>query len=251
MKDLIFEIDLKDIEKIVNGYKKSLQDDVVRSAESLASMTHAKTLELAKEELSSSYKLYSDNVEFSNPSPNFWVVTLKSPALWIEEGRKSGFMEELLKGKSSKLNKKGERYAVIPFEHSKNPTEQSPQAQLLANQIKEHFKKQGINWKKIERNKDGSPRLGKLHSFNINNPRLKPQHKTSPTHGVSVYQTKTKDGNVRRDVLTFRIITEKHKNENLWIHPGRKGNKILDKAFEWAEKTWENEILPSILDKYK
>ena len=107
-------------------------------------------LELARDELKSLSRMYMDNVEFSNPAPNFWVVTLKEPAMWIEEGRKSGFMQELLDGKSSKVSKEGKKYAVIPFEHSKKPTEQSFKAQQLANQIKDVMKQKGLNWQKIE-----------------------------------------------------------------------------------------------------
>lgn len=191
-----------------------------------------------------------DNVEYEKVEDGLWVVTLKEPAMWIEEGRKSGFMEELLDGKSSRTNKKGEKYAIIPFEHSKNPTEQSPKAQQLANQIKEELKSRNINWKKIEKNKDGSPRLGLLHKINIDNPRLKEAHKSSPTKGIAVYQRKDSSGNVRRDVMTFRIIHEKHRNEGLWIHPGREGDKLMDKAFDWAVDAWDREILPQILAKF-
>lgn len=251
MSDLNFQIDLDEIKKTLQNYTKGLQDDLVESVEGLATMTHAKTLEFAQDELSSTYKLYADNVEFSNPSDNLWIVSLKKPALWIEEGRQSGFMEELLNGKSGKVSKDGKKYAVIPFEHNKNPTEQSIQAQNIANDIKSFLRKKNINWKKIETGPNGSPRLGRLHTFNINNPRLKQHHKTSPTQGVSIYQTKNSEGKVRRDVVTFRIIHEDHKGEGLWMHPGREGSKLMDKAFEWALGTWEREILPAVMEKHK
>lgn len=251
MSDLSFNINLDEVKNSLKDYTKGLEQDLIKSVEGLATMTHAKTLELAQEGLSSTYQIYSDNLEFINPSPNFWIVSLKAPAMWIEEGRKSGFQEELLNGKSSKVSKDGKRYAVIPFTHNKNPSEQSAKAKQLSDQIKEHFKKKGIYWKKIEKNADGSPRLGKLHSFNIDNPRLKPIHKTPATHGVSVYQTKTSEGNVRKDVVTFRIIHEDHKNEGLWIHPGLEGKQFMNKAFDWAMNTWENEVLPSVMEKHK
>lgn len=250
MSDLKLEIDVQGIAEEFGSLKEQVESAVVDGAESLAAMTHAKTLELARDELNSLSKKYMDNVEFQKLEDNLWVVSLKEEAMWIEEGRKSGFMEELLNGKSGKTNSKGERYAVIPFEHNKNPTEQSTTAKQLADQIKDVLQKKGINWKKIEKNENGSPRLGLLHKVNINSPRLKEAHKTSATQGVAVYQRKDKSGNVRRDVMTFRVIHEKHRNEGLWYHPGREGSKLMDKAFDWAVNAWEGEILPQILANF-
>ena len=247
MSDLKLEVNINDIADQFKELKEEAEKALLQGVESLSAMTHAKTLELARDNLGSLSKKYMDNVEYQKLEEGLWVVTLKEPAMWIEEGRKSGFMEELLNGKSSKVNSKGERYAVIPFQHNKNPTEQSVQARQLADQIKSALRKEGINWKKIEKGPDGTPRVGLLHKLNIDNPRLKEVHKNAATKGVAVYQRKGKDGNVRRDVMTFRIITEKHRNEGLWIHPGREGDKLLDKAFDWAVQTWENEILPTIL----
>ncbi len=252
MSNLRFHVDVERLAKQFESLKKDVQQDLTKGVENLASMTHAKTLEIAGEELTSLQKMYKDNVEFSNPAPNFWVVTLKEPAMWIEEGRKAGFMEELLNGKSSRTGKNG-KYAIIPFHHNKNPSEQSPKAYDLAKEIQYELKKKGVNWKKIEVNEDGSPRLGKLHTFQFDNARAiaqKASHKNPLTKGVSVYQTKQKDGSVRRDVMTFRVISEKSRNEGAWVHPGRKGNKIMDKAFEWAMQTWERDILPAIFEKY-
>ena len=254
MNNLKFDIDVETLSKQMDGLKKDIQSDLTKGVENLANMTHARTLELATEELTSLAKLYKDNVEFSNPAPNFWVVTLKEPALWIEEGRKSGFMEELLNGKSARTGKNG-KYAVIPFQHNVNPTEQSPKAYDLAQEIKYELKKKGVSWKKIEYSADGSPRLGLLHRFDFETARpvdaQKTKHKNPLTKGVAVYQRKDESGQVRKDVMTFRVITEKHKEEGLWNHPGRQGNKILDKAFEWAVGTWEKDILPAIFSKYK
>jgi len=249
--DLLFEIDVEDMSKDLGELKEMMQKDLTEGVQAVASMTHAKTLELARDELNSLSSMYQDNVEFEHPEKGMWVVTIKNPAMWIEEGRKSGFMEELLNGKSSKVNAKGERYAVIPFKHNKNPSEQSAKAQELAGQIKSAMKDKGLSVKKLELNQDGSPRIGKLHSFNVESARLKPHHKDPATYGVSVYQNKMPDGTVRRDVMTFRVITEKHKEEGKWVHPGRQGSKILDKAFDWAMQTWEREILPGILESYK
>jgi len=213
MANLIFEIDPKDITDKITAIKDTTENDVIKSVEHLAAMTHAKAHELARDHLSSLSQTYTDNLEFSNPSENLWIVILKNPAMWIEEGRKSGFMEELLNGKSSKTNKKGEKYAIIPFKHNANPTQQSPKAQALANEIKNEFKKRGIPWRNLEKDARGDPKIGKLHRFNVDSARLSDKHKSPATHGVAVYQTKNDKGQVRKDIMTFRIIHEKHREE--------------------------------------
>lgn len=253
MSDLRFDIDIDSIAEGFGEMKKDLQKDLKKSVGALASMTHAKTLELANNDLKSLSKMYKDGVSFQQLEENLWVVSLDEKVLWIEEGRKGGFMEELLNGKSGKVGKDGKRYAVIPFEHSKNPSEQSSQARELTNQIKTELKKREIPYRgKLEYNQDGSPKLGLLHRFSIDSARIKESHKDSPLKGVAIYQKMNdKTGKVQRDIMTFRIISEKHKDEGKWIHPGRVGSKLMEKAFEWAEREWEQKILPEVLGKYE
>lgn len=249
MSDLKFEVDAEQIASAFKEEKEKVKKEVIESVGNLASMTHAKTMELATENLGSTQKMYKDNLSFQQIEENMWVVSLDEKALWIEEGRKSGFMEGLLNGKSSKTNKKGEKYAVIPFEHSKNPSEQSTQAADLANQIKKELKRRKINYRKPEYNEDGSPKLGLIKRFNVESAKLKPTDKTGPLQNVSIYQRKDEQGKIKRDVMTFRIIHEKHREEGKWFHPGRKAENLMDKAFDWAMQTWENEILPEILKR--
>ena len=251
MANLKFDIDIKEIASVFKELKESVKKDLVEGVENLASMTHARVLELARDKLGSLSNLYSENVEFTNPEKGFWVVTLKAPAMWIEEGYSGGFMDFLLSGKSAKTSKDGKKYAVIPFEHSKRPSEQAPKARELTNQIKTEFKKRKINWKKIENNPDGSPRLGRLHQFNIESARPSPKAKYPALQGVAVYQARNKMGGVSRDVMTFRVISESHEAEGLWNRQNKDGEKLLDLAFDWALETWSREILPAIFEKYK
>jgi hypothetical protein len=68
---------------------------------------------------------------------------------------------------------------------------------------------------------------------------------------VSIYQSVTATGNVRRDILTFRTVSEGPASQGKWIHPGLPPKHFLDRASEWAIKEWENNILPAVLEKYK
>ena len=251
MADLYLEIDTEKLAEAFGEIGEKVKFDLRKGVETLALATRAKTQELARDELGSIAEIYLDNLDFTQEGETVWVMTLKKPAMWIEEGRKSGFMEELLNGKSAKTNKQGQKYAVIPFKHNKGPARQSAKAQELAGQIKEAMRQKNIEWGKIEKNQDGSPRIRKLHSFNVESARAKPEHKNPLTYGVTVYQTKREDGTVRRDIMTFRVISEKHKDQGLWIHPGRTGANLFEKAHEWAQQTWENQIMPEILKEYE
>lgn len=251
MSNLKLEIDIKEITKEFAELKDKIQKEVIQGVEALASMTHAKLREEARDNLGSLAKKYQNAIEFINPEENLWVVNLKEEAMFIEEGRKSGFMNELLTGKSSKVNKDGQRYAVIPFEHSKNPSEQSEKAKKLSEDIKSFLKQNKVSYKKLEYGPDGSPRVGLLHRFDIKSARPSPKAKYPALQGVAIYQTKQNDGSVRRDVMTFRIISEKHREEGRWVHPGLKAEKLMDKVFEWACREWEQTVLPSILNEYK
>jgi hypothetical protein len=130
-------------------------------------------------------------------------------------------------------------------------------AQNLVTTIRAKLKKEGVPFKKIEKDANGSPRIGKLHTFDFSkgrsgregNPDLK---------GVSIYQTLTKTGNVRRDIMTFRTVSSGPASQGKWIHPGYPhdrtedghGWKFLDRAEKWAWNEWESKILPEILSKY-
>jgi hypothetical protein len=253
--NLKLEIDVKELTKEFGDIKKQVEKDIVQGVKVLASMTHAKLREEARDNLGSLAKKYQDAIEFINPEENLWIVNLKEEAMWIEEGRVSGFMEGLLNGKSSKTSKDGSRYAVIPFEHSKKPSEQSDKAKSLSEDIKTFLKQNKINYKKIEYGADGSPRLGLLHRLDIPSARSKGQltveSKDPLLKGVAIYQNKKKDGSIRRDVMTFRIISEKHRGEGKWIHPGLEAKNLMDKVYEWALRTFDTDILPSILNQYK
>jgi hypothetical protein len=251
MADLKLDINIDGLVNEFKDLKNTIAKDLQKEAESLAVMTHAKLHELASERLKSLSKNYRDNIEFSNPEPNLWIVTLKEPAMWIEENRKQGSMVDDLLRDGAKVSASGSKYKVIPFLHSKPPSEQTPKAQALAQQIKTELKKQGVSWKKIEYNADGSPRTGLIKTFNVDSARPSPKAKTDALKNVAIYQTKQANGNIRRDVLTFRTVSEKDKELGKWVHPGREGNFLMDEVFEWVQKTWENDILPAVMNKYK
>ena len=51
-----------------------------------------------------------------------------------------------------------------------------------------------------------------------------------------------------RTFSTFRVVSSKHEGTK-WKYPGIEGTHFFEEALQWAEKQWENEILPQLLKK--
>lgn len=247
--NLKFFINAEELAKSLNEFKEEAQKALEEGVRQLSVMTHAKVVELAQEKLKSTRKTYTDNLDYEEVSPGVWVVSLDKPALWIEEGRKSGDMTEDLLRKNAKVSKDGSRYKSIPFEHSKPPSQMDPFSRMLVDKVKFELKKANIPFKKLELDPKGSPRLGKLHTLNISSPFPSSRASHEALHGLTIYQTMGPKGKVRRDILTFRTVSDKHKGKK-WIHPGKEGEKFFEKALEWAEKEWETSILPEIMSRF-
>lgn len=200
------------------------------------------------------YKIKKHFIKPNSSVCRRWDITVKDGESFVCNGfliHNSGFMEELLRGKSSKVSANGKRYAVIPFKHNKKPTDQTPKAQDLSNQIKGFLRKEKIPYQKLEFNADGSPKLGLLHKFDLDSAKPSAKAKDPALKGLAIYQRMNEKGKVVKDIMTFRVITEDHKAEGKWHHPGSKGVFIIDAAYDWALREWDSTILPSILEKYK
>lgn len=244
-----------DIAAIANTFKEAkieIEQDLKKSVGDLAAMTHAKVAEMASKELHSTQKLLQDNLGWEEVADGIWVVSIDEAALFIEEGIEANkdMKPDLLKG-ATQISKDGHAYRSIPFNHGKAPTQMTPLAQSLVSQIKRVLKQEKIPFKKIEKNANGSPRIGKLHKLDIDSdpPTARATHPA--LKGLSIYQSMTESGNVRRDILTFRTVSAGPASSNKWIHPGLKAKKFLDRAYEWAVNEWENNILPEVLKKWE
>lgn len=248
-----------DAAKIAAQFKEfamEIEQDIRKAIGNLAAITHAKVAEEAQQELHSSRKTFMDALGFEELSPGIWVISIDQKALWIEEGidPNKDMKPDLLKS-GTKTSQSGNKYKVIPFDYGKPPSQLTQGAQAIVSAIKQNLKKENVPFKKIERNSDGSPRVGKLHSFNFGNPGGRmggPGKGNTPVmNGLSIYQSITKTGNVRRDIMTFRTVSSGPASAEKWFHPGLEAKKYLDKAAEWAMKEWEDKILPEVLKKWE
>lgn len=233
--------------------------EITKAVAGLAAMTHARVAEQAAQKLKSSLKDFQDNLGFEEVQPGIWVVSIDQPAMWIEEGIEPGhdMKPDLLK--NAEVSPNGKRHRVIPFNHSAAPTSRNANADRIVQELKSGLnainkqrkqadpKSGNISITKIEKNADGSPRVGKLHEFDIPSDKPTANAKHPALKGVTIYQSKSgSTGNIRRDVLTFRTVSD-GSDPNSWIHPGYKANHFLDDAEVWALNEWENKILPDLL----
>jgi len=236
----------KEFEELASEVEKDIKDSMVN----LSTIAHAKIVELASKNLHSTREIFLDNL--SSPeqiADGIWVISLDQKALFIEEGLPASFDMKPGLLKNGEVSKKGYKYKVIPFEHGAAPSQMTESAKDIVNKLRVELKKKKIPFKKIEYGADGKPRLGKLHSLNL--PSDIPGKGNTPSlQRVSVYQS-AKNGNVRRDIMTFRTVSNNPESGDKWIHPGLEAQKIMDKAADWAEQTFYDQILPEILDKWK
>jgi len=275
------EIDAGQVAAKLGQVPEQIMPLLQKGASALAAQTHAHVIQQVQEKLKSTREKYLSALHFSQVNDHTWLVSLEKEAFWIEDGIEPGreMIDDLLKARPGKGPVKtaadGSRFRVIPFQHNKAPTRTWDPALALQETVKKELKNRGIPYGKIESDSSGAPKVGLLHKFDIMNAPLK-THKgpgqgwglpnevrKGPTgipflQGVRVYQNlvKDKDGNqvldkmgqpkVSRQIMTFRIVSSKHKGTGRWVHPGLTPRKFLDEAYRWANETWENQILPEL-----
>lgn len=280
---LDLHINISQITDLQNALTDDVKGKLRRAVEQLAIQTHAHVVEQANAKLRSRLRPFLQNLTFGKVGDDVWAITVLRPGLWIEEGRPAGEMiDDLLKAKTAKTAKDGSRYVAIPFQHNKGPTYQTPGEAALIRTLKAALKEANIPYGKIERNPDGSPKIGLLHSLDIDTPHTndtrddlgrrtyrqrmhpRPQGQQGPggrpfLWGVRIYQRLLRDKNGKplldkqglprasRHIMTFRVASSKHKGTGKWMYPGIEGKKFLDEAFEWAMKEWDTKIAPSLL----
>jgi len=254
---LSLDINVDQIAAEMEGEVENSRRLIAMSVGRLAAATNQHVVKLAEKKLHSRLAAYKKALSFKEVGENTWVIELDEKALWIEDGKEAGSMlDDLLKSPKAKVSKDGHKYIVVPFEHSKAPQHQTAEAQSITDMLRKDLKKQGVNFKKLDRNPDGSVREGLVHSGNHGGPK-KPHWTNRALDNVRIYQKgmKNPDGSPSLDgkgmqkgsrtALTFRIASEKHRGTK-WEQPALEGVKIFDEAFEWALQQWETEILPML-----
>lgn len=264
-------VDISPLTSFDQKFEGAVNKALKRATQDLATMSHAHIMEKVQQNLHSTREKYIENLSFCQLDADTWMVELKHPALFIEEGLPSNFdlLPGLLKSKKVKTAKDGSKYVVVPFEHNKSKSRQTPAQKSLTDTIKAELRKQGApGITTVEKGADGKPLQGMIRSFSIMNNPVKTGEGPGQGHGpvgsvrqgptgipylqnVRIFQKEIvkKDGTkgVKKSVMTFRVASSKHAGER-WIHPGLEPKKFLDEAAEWSKREFENKIWPEILE---
>lgn len=250
MSDLKIEIDAEAIANEFKDLKSEVEAALTEAVRAASVMAYGMVHEEASKRLKSRLRPYQNALSYHEISPGIWVVSLDESAFFIEEGMEPHSQYDTLLKENAKISAEGFRYKVIPFEHSKGPTYQTDNARNITKMVKAELKARGIPYKKIETDASGSPRIGKLHSFSVpGSPKPSAKAKFGALVGVNVYQNMV-EGKMKRDVMTFRVISEKNKGDGSWEHPGLPAEKILDDVYEKIQRIFDEQILPEVLQKY-
>lgn len=251
--------------------KKAAQESVSL----LAAATHAHIIEQANAKLHSRLQPYLNGLKIQEDD-GVWVITLDKGVRWIDDGMDPHSMvEDLLserQGSKGKVHtsKEGHRWRVIPFNHGpgKGPTTTTPAQQSLIATIKSELKSRKVPFGKLENDDQGKPKIGLLHSFDINDAPAKTHHgpgqgwgrigdvKQGPTgipflRGVRIYQHTVKNNkgeeHVKRSIMTFRIVSSKMAGTGRWWHPGLPPEHLFEEAHDWAKREWEQNVIPKLI----
>lgn len=281
--DLTLSLDLGDVVSEVKKVAKDLESKLGVAAQHLALGAYARVKDQAQAKLRSRLELFNENLHLETLEHGVYAVVVKQSARWIEDGMEPhSMLEALLRSPKAKTAKDGSRYLTVPFKHNIAPRKQTPLQSELLGSLRNALKTQKIPYQKIERNPDGSPKLGLLHSLDLHGPKRntpgpeaqgpmgRPYSPHSLGHsgeqgpegrpylwGVRIYQrlkqnpdgsqkmTGKGDAAVGRDIFTFRVASSKQTNK--WMHPGSAPMGFLDDAYEWAKREWDEKIAPQIL----
>lgn len=275
-------LDMSDVIGML-GLPKALTAQAKQAGDALTAMTKNHILEEAQRKLHSRRSMFVEGLDSFQEDDHTWVINLDASVRWIDDGMQPhNMLDDLLSSPKAKTSKDGSKYLVVPFKHNKGATEMTPAQKNLNQTIKAEFKKFGVPYGTIEKGKDGSPKLGLLHSMDITQAPLKAMEGQGdgpigsaiqgPTgipylKGIKVSQRMVKGKNgvesVRREIMTFRVASSKHGDENKakkaaapegsvvkgrWDHPGTEAMNFMEEGAKWAREQWDTKISPQLLD---
>lgn len=283
MSDFSLELNLDEVIREHRDMEGKIRSRLALATRNLAAQTHAHVKEEAANKLHSRLEEFNENLDFEQVDTNTYSIIVREKARWIEDGMpQHSMLENLLASPKAKHAQDGSKYIVVPFKHNKGPTKQTPHQREIARQLKGELRRRNIPYGKLERNPDGSPKMGLLHKFDFAGKQDKPKHGAQGPasfpmaahhtgtgvlgpdgrpflHGVRVYQhyNRNADGTFRlnqkgqvtvgRSIMTFRVASSKHEGGSKWFHPGLAPKNFLEEALNWAQSEWDNRIAPEIL----
>jgi hypothetical protein len=267
---ILLNLDAGNIMSLAEDFRPAAEQALREAVGVLSAQAHAHVVERVQQQLHSSREKYVNALRFQQLDDHTWVISLDAKALWIEEGLPADFdmLPGLLGSRRARTASDGSRYLTVPFEHGQAPTRSTPAQQTLTETIRAELRQRQIPFKTIERDSQGRPKLGLLHSLDILQAPLKtgvgPGQGRGPLGAVRqgptgipflqrlrIYQRQTRDAagkeRVQRGLMTFRTASSKHQGQDRWKHPGLAPKLFLDEAADWALRQWDQRIRDQVL----
>lgn len=273
-KDKSFVINADAVAAAIGQEVNDIVEDLTAKAENLTVQIHAKVLEMASNELKG-FQLQQflgekgENVGWARVSDSLWVVEIDDSVGFYDTGRpETPMATEHWLLKNAKTAKDGSKYKVIPISQGKSsPSANAAITSMANNAIKQARTADGkrISRTRIDRNADGTPKLGVIHKIPVKAPGTQSQmpslfskprgpgesQRTGlPEHGgifklegLAITQRMVK-GKVKREATVFRVASSKHANDR-WFYPAIKAHNFLERALDWAV----NEVWPKMIDE--
>ena len=240
----------------IDNLATSIESEFYQAIEDTANAAYASIIADAQKQLNSQRQDYLKALKFDRIGENSYVISLDGDwANKLESGYPSYDMKQGMLNSSKTVgvgsragepwvqkNKKGKKFAHVPFEHqphSKAPKGASDLGQAI--KMLEAKNKSGRKQKltTIFKDPSGKPLQGKVASVRDTGiPQL---------DGITKFQkTYTNDAGketTQSIYMTWRTVGE---DSDGWIHPGFSGIKAFDEAEMWAAKEIDN-ILKSFL----
>jgi hypothetical protein len=262
--------ELMGLTDLVENAQKELND----AGKQLAQLTKAHMLDLAQQRMKSRRKIFVEHLKVLEED-GVWIVSLDAVARWTDEGQDPhSLLPDLLASDKAKTGADGvTKYITVPFDHGGKPSDQTPAQANLTDTIKRELRSFGVPFKQIETNSDGSPRLGLLHKFDINDKPLKTRSGSGQGHGpigevrqgatgipwlqgLKIYQEEVSNPNtgrtqIQRSIMTFRVASSKHMNQGRWDHPGVEEAGIFRDTENWVKEEFDRmapDLMRRIMD---
>jgi hypothetical protein len=266
------------VAKKIGDHYDNIRNELRTAVQNLSIQTHAKIIEMANEDLKG-WQLQNflgengSNIRWRQASDNIWAVEIDEKVMFYDRGRPIVSMAtESWLLKNGKKAKDGSVYRAIPFKKDLSAKGISAHGVsgtlniMAKNAIQAARTEQGqkISLRTIERNRDGSPRVGILHKIPVAQPfnqRQAPNLFSRPRSAEDAKKTGLKEhegifklqglviaqrmvgAKVKREAMTFRVVSSKHKNENRWMYPEIKAHRFLERAFQWAiNEAWPQQL---------
>lgn len=271
--DFDFKINLDEVSSKLGQKRDAIEGRIQQEVANLSISTHAFVVNYAQEKLKGFQRQLffgkdNSNVRWQQISEGMWVVEIDESVRWIEEGRDRTFMGDwLLKpgAPGVKTAKDGSQYRVIPMGQAKGAGGKKDNSDpFLQTMIKGALKNNNISLNRIEKGIDGKPKLGVLHKLDIKISHRTPDHdkffskpRTPETakqiglkphsghfflsNAVVLQREVERNGkkSISKEVVTFRVISSKHKAEGRWFYPRVEALNAIPEAFKYAEGEWE------------